>query len=236
MRLAEARLAASTMISCSMMASLTDMSSVAAWLWMMNTSVPRTDSPKRQWSSPLANSARFGVAERDAEALGDLLGERQVGPTRHEVQPLLGDQLHLVASTLLRPAGSGVVAWSLQCRTARCGRRTATCVPGSSTANGPTWRSSPISASRPDGLLDHGARAHDAVDQPGVGADLGAGADDAAPLQHRAGEEGDVGGELDGGVDVGALGVEHRDALAQPRRRWCGGAARPRRRPAAPGR
>src|SRR3954453_20359548 len=59
MCLADARLAASTMISCSMMASLTDMASVLLGLWMMNTSVPRTDSPNRQCSSPLANSARL---------------------------------------------------------------------------------------------------------------------------------------------------------------------------------
>ena len=36
------------------MVSLMDMSPLAPWLWMMNTSMPRTDSPKRQWISPLA--------------------------------------------------------------------------------------------------------------------------------------------------------------------------------------
>ena len=30
------------------------------WVWMMNTSLPRMDSEKRQWISPLANSARLG--------------------------------------------------------------------------------------------------------------------------------------------------------------------------------
>ena len=60
MRLAEARRAASTIIRCSMMASLIDMEPLAPWLWMMNTSMPRTDSPKRQWISPLAKSSTLG--------------------------------------------------------------------------------------------------------------------------------------------------------------------------------
>ena len=56
MRLADARLAASTMMSCSMIESLMG----SAWLWMMNTSQPRTDSSKRQWISPLANRWMLG--------------------------------------------------------------------------------------------------------------------------------------------------------------------------------
>ena len=56
MRLAEPRLAASTICRCSKMASLTDIVPLAPWLWMMKTSIPRTDSPKRQWISPLAKS------------------------------------------------------------------------------------------------------------------------------------------------------------------------------------
>ena len=55
MRLAEARLAASTMISCSMIASLTGL----LWLWTMKTSAPRMDSPNRQYISPLANWERL---------------------------------------------------------------------------------------------------------------------------------------------------------------------------------
>jgi hypothetical protein len=43
MRLAEARLSASIMMSCSMMRSLTG----AAWVWMTNASVPLTLSWKR---------------------------------------------------------------------------------------------------------------------------------------------------------------------------------------------
>jgi hypothetical protein len=43
MRLAEARLSASTMISCSMIASLIG----AVWLWITNASQPRTDLSNR---------------------------------------------------------------------------------------------------------------------------------------------------------------------------------------------
>ena len=52
MRLAEARLAASIMISCSMIESFTG----RQWVCRMKTSDPRTFSPKRQWISPLAKS------------------------------------------------------------------------------------------------------------------------------------------------------------------------------------
>ena len=41
-------------------------------------------------------------------------------------------------------------------------------------------------------------------------------ADDRAALEDRARQQPDVGLELDGGVDVGAGGVDHRDALAHP--------------------
>src|SRR5262245_61311685 len=57
MRLAEARRAASTICRCSKMASLIDRWPLAPWLWMMKTSMPRTDSPKRQWISPLEKSS-----------------------------------------------------------------------------------------------------------------------------------------------------------------------------------
>ncbi len=59
MRLADARRAASTMISCSISASLMDISGVEQCPWKMNTSAPRIDSPYLQCSSPLANSDRL---------------------------------------------------------------------------------------------------------------------------------------------------------------------------------
>ena len=59
-RLAEARRAASTMIRCSIRASLMDMSPAWQWVWMMKASDPRRDSENRQWSSPFEKSARFG--------------------------------------------------------------------------------------------------------------------------------------------------------------------------------
>ncbi len=52
MRLAEARLRASTMISCSMIHSLMG----EVWLCSANTSQPRTESRKRTKISPLAKS------------------------------------------------------------------------------------------------------------------------------------------------------------------------------------
>ena len=52
MRLAEARLSASTMISCSMIHSLMG----EVWLCSTNTSQPRTESRKRTKISPLAKS------------------------------------------------------------------------------------------------------------------------------------------------------------------------------------
>jgi hypothetical protein len=98
MRLAEARRAASTMISCSMMVSL--MPSVdAQWLCTMNTSVPRTDSLNLQCSSPLANSSRLGVEQRHAER--PAISSASSGwPGRRPGQLLLGDQLHAASWTL----------------------------------------------------------------------------------------------------------------------------------------
>jgi hypothetical protein len=52
MRLADARLSASIMMSCSMIQVLIGV----VWLWRTNASVPRTDSWKRMKISPLAKS------------------------------------------------------------------------------------------------------------------------------------------------------------------------------------
>src|SRR3984957_8662329 len=56
-RLAEARFAASIMISCSMIESLTG----GQCVWMMKTSEPRIDSSKRQWISPTGKSRKFAA-------------------------------------------------------------------------------------------------------------------------------------------------------------------------------
>ena len=56
MRLADARLAASSITSCSMIEPFTG----SQWLWMMKTSAPRSDSLKRQCDSPFGNVRRFG--------------------------------------------------------------------------------------------------------------------------------------------------------------------------------
>src|SRR5690606_28857685 len=67
-------------------------------------------------------------------------------------------------------------------------------------------------------VLHDRAGADDAVDQAGVRPELAPGPDDAAALEDRVGGEGDVGGEVDGRVDVGAFGIDHGDALAHPGR------------------
>ena len=82
MRFADARCAASIMISCSMIASLIDISDVPACVCMMNTSLPRTDSPNRRSHLAVREVLDVRVAELDAEVLGDLLGERQVCAAR----------------------------------------------------------------------------------------------------------------------------------------------------------
>ena len=49
-----------------------------------------------------------------------------------------------------------------------------------------------------------------------VGTDHRAGSDHRATFEDRAGEQPHIGLELDGRVDVGAIGIDHRDALAHP--------------------
>ncbi len=67
-----------------------------------------------------------------------------------------------------------------------------------------------------DRLLDDAARTDRAIDQPGVGTDLGTFADHGGSLQQRAREERDVGRELHRCVDVGPLRIEHGDPEAEP--------------------
>ena len=60
--MAEARLAASTMITCSIRASLIEPPSQAVWVWTMKTSEPRIDSSYFTWISPLAKSPMLAEA------------------------------------------------------------------------------------------------------------------------------------------------------------------------------
>ena len=82
MRLADARLAASIMISCSMIESLIERPSVPQW---------RLDDEHVGAADALAEAGadlavgeldEVWVAELDAEVLGDLLGQRRVGAAR----------------------------------------------------------------------------------------------------------------------------------------------------------
>src|SRR4051794_15781791 len=200
MRLAEARLAASSMIACSMIASLTG----AAWLCRMNTSAPRMDSPK------VARSSEFGKSTR--------LGSPRVTPSPSATawassgwdRPAYSCSCFLVTSSirasLLALAGEERPGHRSGGDPAAGGEAGEGTHPGTRTDLRET----------PNSLLDHRALVDDAVDEPRVGSDLGAGFDDRVALEDRAGEEGDVDAELDAGGDVGALGVEHGDALEPP--------------------
>ena len=102
MRLAEARLAASIMIHCSMSESLTDRPGVRQWDWMMKTSAPRTDSANRGRISPLAKSTRLASPSSTPEVGGDLLGERRVGAAGEQVQLARRYQFHRAVLSLGR--------------------------------------------------------------------------------------------------------------------------------------
>ena len=92
----------------------------------------------------------------------------------------------------------------------------ATCAPGSSTAKGPTVRADLRVATH--GLLDPGSGTDHAVDEAGVGPELGALADEGAPLQQRVREDRHVAGQLHGGVDVHSGRIDHRHTPSQPPR------------------
>ena len=95
-------------------------------------------------------------------------------------------------------------------------RPAGTSAPGSRTANGPTTASAPTDAFRPTVFATTAPGADDGVDQTGGRPDLGPGADNRAALEDRARKQGDVGRQLDGDVDVGVLGIEHRHAGREP--------------------
>ena len=90
MLLAEARLAASIMMSCSITASLTGDECV----WTMKTWAPRIDSSKRQWISPLANSRTLASVSSTPSLSAMSLASVGVAATRHDDETALGEGLH----------------------------------------------------------------------------------------------------------------------------------------------
>src|SRR3954470_12472538 len=200
MRLALARLAASSMIACSMIASLTG----AAWLCRMNTSAPRMDSPNVARSSELGKSTRLGsprvTPSPSATAWASSGWDR----------PAYSCSCFFVTSSirasLLALAGEERPGHRSGGDPAAGGEAGEGTHPGARTDLRETSHS----------LLDHRALVDDAVDEAGVRSDLGAGLDDGVALEDGAGEQRDVDAELDGGVDVGPLGVEHGHTLEHP--------------------
>ena len=112
MRLADARLAASIMIPCSKIESFTG----RAWLWMMNTSEPRTDSANREWISPLAKSERLGSPSFTLRysAISCANGRFE--------RPLKSWRRFLVTSSMTLPSSSALVV-PAPCSVERAGAR-----------------------------------------------------------------------------------------------------------------
>src|ERR1019366_2529258 len=136
MLLAEARLAASIMMSCSTTASLTG----EEWVWMMNTWAPRIDSSKRQWISPLANSRRLASVRLTpswlAMSLANTGWQRPVVSTSRRTVSDSTAPAYKVAD-----AGYGVT-WVKGATTVPASTRD----PGESTTNEPTRASGPMVA------------------------------------------------------------------------------------------
>ena len=121
MRLADARLAASIMISCSMIASLTDSPRGAVRLDDEDVGAPH-DLVEAAVDLAVGELDEVRVPELDAEVVGDLLGQRRVR------RPASRCSRFLVTSSIGSPRdrspGASGSAWRCrprwQCRTARC--------------------------------------------------------------------------------------------------------------------
>ena len=90
MLLADARLAASIMMSCSITASFTG----DAWVWTMKTCAPRIDSSNATVDLAVGELAQVRLGELDAELVGDVLGERGMAPPRDDNEATFGECLH----------------------------------------------------------------------------------------------------------------------------------------------
>ena len=99
----------------------------------MNTSPPRTDSPKRARISPFGKVRQLARPDRHTQVGGDVLGQRRVRTPGVELKPVPRDQFHLLPPVQAVGAIAG--------RTTEPG---ATTVPGANQIHGPTCASSPI--------------------------------------------------------------------------------------------
>src|SRR4029079_13323226 len=194
------------MIACSMIEWFTG----RAWLCMMNTSEPRTDSPKRQWISPLANSERLASPSLTSRHLA-------ISSARGRLErPLKSWRRFLVTSSIpVLPSTTVVFAANCSVEGARPRPRrdmTAGWQAGVRTDHG----SGSDLGQLADRALHDRPFADDAIGEANLGPDADAGADNGVAVQHGAREDGHVGRQSHRRVDVGAVGVEHGDALAHP--------------------
>src|SRR4051794_39696548 len=190
------------MISCSISASFTE----PQWLWMMNTSAPRLSSPNWQWISPLAKSRRFASPSGTPRCCA--ISWASAGWER----PEYSRKIFLVTSSMRAPLPSA------GCSVERAGAHPWRHVRARlEHGKGPDDGACADVRLSPNGVLDGGPITDRAVDEARVGPDLRALAHRRRPLEERAGEDRDVRREAHGGVDVGALGVDHRDASVEPR-------------------
>ncbi len=80
---------------------------MSACVWTMNTSEPRTESPKRQWISPLANSAMLASPRSTPSSAAISSASGQMDPTREHLQSLLRHQFHVCPSASLSRSVEG---------------------------------------------------------------------------------------------------------------------------------
>ena len=103
MRLADARLAASIMINCSISESFTDRPGCPA----VGLDDEDVGAPDRLLEPgvdlAVGEVDQVGLGQLDAEVAGDVLGQGRVGPAGQQVELALGDQFHHVAPFVVAP-------------------------------------------------------------------------------------------------------------------------------------
>src|SRR5436305_5168058 len=139
---------------------------------MMKTSEPRTDSPNRQWISPLANSERLA-----SPSFTSRQSAISVASWRFE-RPLKSWRRFFVTSSMRRLPSSGVV-FPAGCSVERAGPQARSNVTARrQRREGPDDGAIADRRVLAHRLLHDGALAHRAVGEADIGPQAGAGADD----------------------------------------------------------